>query len=88
MTTKRTYTDEFKEMITELVSSGKAVKEISSEYSINESVIRRWVRERKEISIDNETITIKEMKELKKQNAKLREEVEILKKAMAIFATK
>ena len=42
----------------------------------------------REIKInENETITMKEFKELKKQMARIQEENEILKKAMAIFAT-
>lgn len=37
---------------------------------------------------DNEVMTLKEVKALKKEMAKIKEENEILKKAMAIFATK
>ena len=42
---KRKYENDFKVMIVDLLKSGKRVKELSEEYEINESVIRRWKRE-------------------------------------------
>ena len=43
----------------------------------------------KEIKVDeNEVMTLKEVKALKKEMARIKEENEILKKAMAIFATR
>jgi transposase len=85
---RKTYTEDFKNTIAELAAAGKAVKEICSEYSLNETVVRRWIKDRKPHNIDGDDITIEEMRKMKRENAKLREEVEILKKAMAIFATK
>ena len=37
---------------------------------------------------ENEVMTLKEVKALKKEMARIKEENEILKKAMAIFATR
>ena len=46
-------------------------------------------KDKREIKVnENESITLKEVMELKKEMAKIKEENEILKKAMAIFATR
>lgn len=48
-----------------------------------------WIKDVKEIKVDeNEVMTLKEVKALRKEMARIKEENEILKKAMAIFATK
>jgi len=39
MSKRKTYTDEFKTMIAELVLSGKAVKDVASEYSLSETAV-------------------------------------------------
>ncbi|MDJ8930612.1 transposase [Clostridium perfringens] len=74
------YTEDYKEMISDLYKSGMTISEISSEYGIAKSTINGWVKANKEIKIsEDEVITLKEM-------ARIKEENEILKKAMAIFA--
>lgn len=84
---QKRYTEEFKETLVELVKSGKTLGELSSEYGISKSTINGWVKNCKPVAIDNdETISMKEFKTLKKEMAKIKEENEILKKAMAIFA--
>lgn len=40
------------------------------------------------MNIKRESLTLEELNRIRKENAKLKEEVEILKKAMAIFAKK
>ena len=92
----RRYDQEYKNMIVDLFKSGMSLSEISSEYSIAKSTINGWIKDVKEIKVDeNEVITLKEVKELKKEMARIKEENEIVhqrralaKKAMAIFATK
>ena len=80
---------EYKDMIVDLYKSGMTLSEISSEYGIAKSTINGWIKDIKEIKIDeNEVMTLKEVKELKKEMARIKEENEILKKAMAIFATR
>ncbi len=39
------YENEFKVMIVELLNSGRSIKEISDEYQLNDSMLRRWRRE-------------------------------------------
>ena len=71
-----------------MYNAGKDVKILSGEYGINESVIHRWIREYTK-SIDNgdgEKYSLDDIKQLKKENANLKLENEILKKATAIFA--
>ena len=91
----RRYDQEYKNMIVDLFKSGMSLSEISSEYSIAKSTINGWIKDVKEIKVDeNEVITLKEVKELEKEMARIKEENEIVhqrralaKKAMAIFAT-
>ena len=85
----RRYDQEYKDMIVELFKSGISLAELSSEYGIAKSTINGWIKDVKEIKVDeNEVMTLKEVKALKKEMARIKEENEILKKAMAIFATR
>ena len=85
----RRYDQEYKDMIVELFKSGMSLAELSSEYGIAKSTLNGWVKDVKEIKVDeNEVMTLKEVKALKKEMARIKEENEILKKAMAIFATR
>ena len=85
----RRYDQEYKDMIVELFKSGMSLAELSSEYGIAKSTINGWIKDVKEIKIDeNEVMTLKEVKALRKEMARMKEENEILKKAMAIFATR
>lgn len=85
----RRYDQEYKDMIVELFKSGMSLAELSSEYGIAKSTINGQIKDVKEIKIDeNEVMTLKEVKALRKEMARIKEENEILKKAMAIFATR
>ena len=84
----RRYDQDYKDMIVDLFKSGMSVSEISSEYGIAKSTINGWIKDVNEIKVnENEVMTLKEFKQLKKEMARINEENEILKKAMAIFAT-
>ena len=92
----RRYDQEYKDMIVDLFKSGMSLAELSSEYGIAKSTINGWIKDVKEIKVDeNEVMTLKEVRALKKEMARIKEENEILhhrralaKKAMAIFATR
>lgn len=89
MSRGKRYTDDYKEMIVGLYKSGMTLAELSSEYGIAKSTISDWVKGQREIKVnDDEVMTLKEVMALKKEIARIKEENEILKKAMAIFATK
>lgn len=69
-------------MIADLFKSGISLAELSSEYGIARSTINGWIKDAKEIKVDeNEVMTLKEVKELKKEMSKIKEKNEILKKS-------
>ena len=80
------YSDEFKKSIVSLHQNGQSISALSKEYGITWSAIDNWVKVYSEVKIDSDTIiTAKQIKELQKKNAQLKEENIILKKAIAIF---
>ena len=67
----RRYDQEYKNMIVDLFKSGMTLADLSSEYGIAKSTINGWIKDVKEIKVDeNEVMTLKEVKELKKRNGK------------------
>lgn len=83
----RKYTEEFKNTIIELYKSGKSLAELNAEYGIPKSTISTWAKENSPAVLSCEDpITLKEFKAMKKEMARIKEENEILKKAMAILA--
>ena len=85
------YENDFKVLIVELVKLGRSTKEVSDEYGLNDSMVRRWRREyesksgdftkKKELSEEK-----KELKALKKELREITMERDILKKAISIFS--
>lgn len=84
------YDKDFKEMIVDLYNTtDHTFKSLESEYGISAGTIQRWVKQFTPIKInENESLTANDFKALQKELAKLKEENEILKKAMAILAKK
>lgn len=85
------YENEFKVMVVELLNSGRKVKEVSQEYGLNDSMIRRWRREYKAtsgcFSKKNElSDQEREIRSLKKELREITLERDILKKAVSIFS--
>ena len=100
---RKTYTDDFKKMVIEVYNTGKPIKEICEEYGVSTATLNNWtnsVQVKQKISqkpiIAKKSKTTeekskedsKEFAKLKKENERIKMELEILKKAMAIFATK
>lgn len=80
------YDDEFKQNLVNLYQSGKTQTDIAKEYGVSASALTRWVKQFSEVRLDDDQIlTIQQIKQLQKRNAKLEEENLILKKAIAIF---
>lgn len=87
----KSYENDFKVLIVELVKSGRSAKEVSDEYGLNANMIRRWVREyeaksgdfTKKRELSQEEI---ELKALRKQLYDVTMERDILKKAVSIFS--
>ena len=85
----RTYDEDFKKMIVELYNNKKPASEIVREYGISSSVLYKWIKEYSPIEAEDGTVTNnKEIQKLKKEMNKIKEENEILKKAIAIFTQK
>jgi transposase len=85
------YENEFKVMIVGLLNSGRKLKEISEEYGLNESMVRRWKREYLAKSGDfskkrEVTPEEQELKALRKELREITLERDILKKAVSIFS--
>jgi transposase len=85
------YDNDFKVMIVELLTSGRTAREITEEYGVESSSVRRWSREFKEKSGDfskKRELTADEI-ELRRMQKELKEitlERDILKKAVGIFS--
>jgi len=87
----RKYENDFKVLIVELVKSGRPIKEVSAEYNLNDSMVRRWRREyeaksgdfTKKKELSQEEI---ELKALRKELRDVTMERDILKKAVSIFS--
>jgi transposase len=84
------YDQEFKKMIVELYNTtDHTFKSLESEYGVTSATIQRWVKSMTPMNPeDSDSMTPKELAEMKKEMARMREENEILKKAMAILAKK
>lgn len=84
------YTEEFKRQIIDLYLAGKPVAVLAEEYGLVEQTIYQWKKlYAPSIEMDEEqSISLKEYKELQKKIRQLEMENEILKKATAIFARK
>lgn len=87
---RRKFSKQFKREAVQLFrTSGKPLTLIASELGIGQSVLRAWVdlieaEEKTGLSPDE----FDELKRLRKDNARLQMEVEILGKATAFFATR
>jgi transposase len=95
ITSRRTFTKEFKESTIELLlSSEKTAIELSRELGIRAELIYRWKREYLDIKDkafpgsgkQNLNESELELKKLRRENMELEEERDILKKALAIFS--
>lgn len=74
----RRYDQEYKDIIVELFKSGMSLAELNSEYGIAKSTISGWIKDIKEIKVDeNEVMTLKEVKALRKEMVRIKEENEI-----------
>jgi transposase len=87
---KGVYTKEFKEEAVKLVTeAGLSIPEAARRLSVGKSTIEYWVRKaRKGDFSDRGKVTAEEMElnRLRRENAELKMEREILKKAAAYFA--
>lgn len=84
------YTPEFRRRMVELVRSGRSPEELARKFEPTAQAIRNWVRQADvDEGRNKDDLTTQEREEirrLRRENKRLREEREILKKAAAWFA--
>lgn len=87
---KRSYTDEFKhDAVMLVIEQGYGVREAARNLGITDKILGRWKREyldRQDPAFQAKEDEKSELKRLRKENARLKMEREILKKAAAFFA--
>ena len=99
---RKDYTEDFKKMIIEIYNTGKPIKEICEEYGVSTTSLNNWINQvqpkekisKKPIITTNnkknneikDKKEVEEISKLKKENEKIKMELEILKKAIAIFS--
>lgn len=83
---RRSYDASFKANILKMNAEGRSVSSLSESFGINENLIYRWKRKAINPSSELESSVSKEILELKAANRQLKEERDILKKALSIFS--
>jgi transposase len=89
---RRSFTPEFKAEIVELCQRGdRSVGQVARDFDLTETAVREWVKqaERDAGTCHDGGLTTeerREMSELRRENRRLREDVEILRRATAFFA--
>ena len=89
---RRAFTPEFKAEIVELCQRGdRSVGQVAKDFDLTETAVREWVKqaERDAGTRQDGGLTSaerKELAELRRENRRLREDVDILKRATAFFA--
>ncbi len=87
---RRSFTPEFKREIVEACKRGdRSIGQVARDFDLTETAVREWVRQD---DIDGgrrdglTTAEREELSQLRRENRRLREDVEILKRATAFFA--
>ncbi len=92
--TRRHLTPGFKEQTVKLVTEGgQRLSQVATDLGIGASLLRRWRRAHeeqaapaKDRSVSDKLALEEEVRRLRRDNERLRQEREILKKAVAIFS--
>lgn len=84
----RKYSEEFRREAVRVVESGRPLKQIARELGISPGVLRQWCQAAARGAGHPAIPPLKEeIRQLRAENERLREERDILKKATAFFAT-
>ncbi|QFZ20590.1 hypothetical protein EKG83_27115 [Saccharothrix syringae] len=88
---RRSFTPEFKAEIVELCSRGdRSVGQVAKDFDLTETAVRQWVvQAERDAGTRSDGLTTDEREELarlRRENRRLTEDVEILKRATAFFA--
>ena len=87
---RRSFTPEFKAEIVEACSRGdRSIGQVARDFDLTETAVREWVRQAEVDAGRRDGLTTterEELSQLRRENRRLREDVEILKRATAFFA--
>ena len=87
---RRSFTPEFKADIVERCRRGdRTVGQVARDFDLTETAVREWVRQADVDTGARDGVTTEERKELndlRRENRRLKEDVEILRRATAFFA--
>ncbi|MEI3598603.1 IS3 family transposase [Oceanobacillus sp. MO10714A] len=83
------YNDDFRKMIVDLYHSGSSVKDLSSEYGVSDVTIYKWIKDLTPIEgTEGKEITPKDVDAIQKENLRLKQELENLKKGYGHIRSK
>ncbi|GII04220.1 transposase [Planobispora takensis] len=87
---RRSFTREFKAEIVELCQRGdRSIGQVAKDFDLTETAVREWIRQAEVDTGRRDGLTSDEREELaalRRENRRLREDVDILKRATAFFA--
>lgn len=88
---KQAYTTEFKELAVKRVTGGEAVGVVVKELGLADQTLRNWIKAAQDGKLKgagSKTVTAEQMElsRLRAENARLKRENDIIKKAAAYFA--
>jgi len=88
---RRSFTAEFKAEIVDLCQRGdRSVGQVAKDFDLTETAVREWLKQaERDTGAREDGLTSTERQELaqlRRENRRLREDVEILKRATAFFA--
>jgi transposase len=89
---RRSYTPEFKAEIVDCCQRGdRSIGQVCRDFDLTETAVREWVKQaERDAGTRGDGLTTAEREELaqlRRENRRLREDVEILRRATAFFAT-
>lgn len=87
---KKTYSEAFKEdAVRKVLKSNESISHIAAQLGVSQPTLSTWVKERSKSAATQVTgDEWEELKRLRKENARLKQEREILAKATAFFANR
>lgn len=77
------YSQEFRESMVSLGQTGRSANSLSKEYNVSVSTITKWIRQ---ADPNDKTFLSLRERELVKENKRLKEELDILKRAAVLLA--
>jgi len=80
------YANDFKESMVALYQSGRSATSLAKEYGVSVTTLTKWIKNVGTQTVGDKTYTNAEVKQLQKENARLKEELDILKRAAVLLA--